>query len=417
MFSSRQFAYMPILLLASGILLLKSGVYARLLRVEEFGELSAALLVINTAVSFGALGFNHLAHKMLPKFHAANDHDSRAAFLAASIVVFVTVTVLALCGALVAGAWSGSFSITWSVAVAAGALTQFAFALQLISIKSEFRFVAHSSWSLTRALCSLLAGAVVAWQTQSATAVIVAEACVLLMLLLPMRAMLRGSTASFPPDGIGASVRTHASAAFGLLKLQGMITVLFMLDRWIGVSVLSAREFGIYSVALIVMMAFENLQAIIGVPAYPVLNRLMAAGDAVAGYRHAFKLSVGLLLTGLLLCVPGTWILHVLVRNFLPQYVDALNVIGIILVSGILRVSNFFGTFCILADQERFMSQIALGVALVTISAVFLAYTNGAVLGPMHVAGISLTISLATFGADFLVGRRVARLGPTAAAT
>jgi O-antigen/teichoic acid export membrane protein len=417
LFSSRQFAYMPILLLASGILLLKSGVYARLLRVEEFGELSAALLVINTAVSFGALGFNHLAHKMLPKFHAANDQDSRAAFLAASIVVFLAVTLLALCGALVASAWSGSYSVAWSVAVAAGALTQFAFALQLIGIKSEFRFVAHSSWSLTRALGSLLAGAVVAWKTQSATAVILTEACVLLVLLFPMRAMLRGSTVSFPPGGIGASIRAHAGAAFGLLKLQGMITVLFMLDRWVGVSVLSAHQFGIYSVALIVMMAFENLQAIIGVPAYPVLNRLMAAGDAAAGYRHAFKLSVGLLLTGLLLCVPGTWILHLLVRHFLPQYVDALDVIGIILVAGILRVSNFFGTFCILADQERFMSQIALGIALVTVSVVLVAHASGAELTPVHVACVSLAISIATFGADFLVGRRVARLGQTAAAT
>lgn len=410
---------MPILLLASGILLLKSGVYARLLLVEEFGELSAAVLIINTAVSFGALGFNHLAHKMLPRFHAANDHASRAAFLAASIGVFLGVLLLGLCGALIASAWSQAYSVGWAVAVALGSLTQFAFALQLIGIKSEFRFVAHGGWSLTRALSSLLVGALVAWQTQSATAVIVAEACVLLILLWPLRALLRGSAnpdAAFPPRGVRASFRGHAGAAFNLLKLQGMITVLFMLDRWIGVSVLSAHDFGIYSVAIIVMMAFENMQAIIGVPAYPVLNRLMSAGDAAAGYRHAFKISVGLLLAGLVLWVPGTWILGLLVRSFLPQYIEALNVIDIILVAGILRVSNFFGTFSILADRERLMSQIALGIAVFMVSAVLLAHASGAVLEPVHVAYISLGISLATFSGDFLVARLASRTNSPAGA-
>lgn len=409
----RQFTYLPILLIASAILLLKGGLYARLLLVEEFGKLSAAFLVITMTVSFGALGFNHLAHKLLPRFHSARDDEARANFIAASIAVYFGCTLLGIGGALIGAMATNAYSAAWVCAVAAAALTQFVFALQLIAIKSEFRFVDHAAWSLTRAVALSSVGAVVAWFTNDAQHVVLTEACVTAIMLYPMRGLLRtakGKLALSSIRSIGRAIREHRRAAFDLLQLHGMIIVIYMLDRWIGVSVLSVHDFGIYSVALIVLMAFENLQAIIGVPSYPMLSNLMADGDLAAGYRQAFRISITLLLVGLALSVPGAWLLALMVKEFLPQYVAALAVIDVVLVAGVLRVSNFFGTFCILADQQRVMSRIALCIAGLTTVAALVAVFAGVELRPAHIAAIALGLSIASFTADFLVARRVVRL-------
>lgn len=413
MFARRQYFYFPLLLLASAILLLKSGVYARLLRVEEFGGLSAALLVINTAVSFGALGFNHLAHKVLPPMHAAGDARGRASFLGASLLVFIALAGTAGFSACIAGFFLPGLSLGWILATTAAAITQFLFALQLIGIKSGFRFVDHAAWSLVRAVCLTAAGAVVAWATERAQFVVLAEAVVSAMLLWPMRSLLRGSAGGSRQRLCDAfvSMREHFPAALRLLQLQGMITVIYMLDRWIGVSVLSAREFGIYSVALIVLVAFENLQAIIGVPAYPVLSSLISKDDHAAGYRYAFRISARLLAVGMLLSVPGTFLIDFLIGRFLPQYIEAEAVIHLVLLAGILRVSNFFGTFCILADQEQIMSRIAIGIAATVVALAFLGYLLGVAFTPLHIAAAALAISGVSLSADFLVARRVALRG------
>jgi O-antigen/teichoic acid export membrane protein len=409
LFERRQYFYLPLLLCASGLLLLKSGVYARLLAVEEFGALSAALLVINTAVSFGALGFNHLAHKLLPRLHADADHHGRAAFLGASITVFLGVILTSALLAGIAGLLFGVLTPRWVLVTTAAAFTQFVFALQLIGVKSAFRFVEHASWSLARAVALVGAGAVVAWATQSAQLVVLTEALVSAAMLWPMRRLMfiDGHPLEWR-SAIRDAARAHLGPALQLLKLQGMITVIYMLDRWIGLSVLSAREFGIYSVALIVLMAFENLQAIIGVPAYPVLSSFISRNDHAAGYRHAFYISARLLLLGAALGIPAVWVLDWLIAHFLPQYQEASAVIHLTFAAGVLRVSNFFGTFCILADQERLMFYIAIAIALTAVLAAVTLHGLGVKLGPIQVATWALLISAASLTADFVVARRVA---------
>jgi O-antigen/teichoic acid export membrane protein len=408
-----QFAYLPPLLLASLLMLLKGMAYARILDVDQFGQLNALLLAVTTFVNVGALGFNHLAHKLLPRLYVQRDAVATSQFIITNLAVYciTVITILGIAG--IAYTLVSSPQLKWIPVISLTSLAQSLFALKLIAIKSELTFSSYAGWSFLRALALSCAGIATAAMTRSVTAVVVVEGLVTGALAGPFLAQHLSRFSSGCRQAtrfIWQSFSRHARAAATLLVVQGTVTVLYMIDRWVGVVVLSTREYGIYSVGLIVLTAFETLQSVIGVPAYPVLSRMILTGDRAGAFRLCLKMS-GLVLAIALICaLPAVVLLKMAVRAYLPSYVESLSILGLMVLGGSVRVGNFFGTFCILVDEEWRMVKLGTGIiAVVIVTTTMLQLGLSIQLKPIYVALLSLGVSLAMLVGYFWIARRAVR--------
>jgi O-antigen/teichoic acid export membrane protein len=408
-----QFAYAPLLILASAVMFLKSGIYARILSVQQFGQLNVIFLVASTVIGFGALGFNHLAHKLLPLYHLRKDSEAASKFLTAGLVVFLSVLTVGMAIALLLGPSITSFGGTEVIVIGAVSLSQLAFTMRLIWIKSEFQYLAHAAWSSLRAIALFTIGIIVALQTKDVIAIVAAEALVTGILAWPLVAKANVRSHLFRPGGvrqIREIISGHWTSALTLLRLQGTVIVLYLLDRWIGVATLSSHEYGIYAVGLIVLTSFEILQSVIAVPAFPTLSRMLADGNRRAAYTLVSRISIGILLVGLACSVPGIWILEYAVREFLPQYIESILVLKFALLAGVIRVANFFATFSILVNKEQVTAKVYLIFGSIVIVAAILARAiAGMNFAPIHIAILAVVVSMFIFFSDFTVAFRAAR--------
>src|SRR6187551_387409 len=96
--SRRYLLYVPISVTASGLMFLRSFMYAHIFSVESFGLLNQAILVASTFTALAGLGFHHAAQKLLPQYHT---RGQRADFDALLVTCIQVCLVSALVAALV----------------------------------------------------------------------------------------------------------------------------------------------------------------------------------------------------------------------------------------------------------------------------------------------------------------------------
>lgn len=408
--SRRQLMYVPVLIGATALLFAKSLVYARLLPVDGFGALNQALLVAATFASFAGAGLQLLAHKLLPQYHGAGDTESADMLLSSAVGVFS----IAVAGAAAAigiawlGGWIHGVSVWYATLLCA--VSQYLFLLKLIEIKSELRFLRHGLLSLLRALFLLCAGAAAAAVWKDIVAVLVVEGAVTLVLAGEMFGRVRG----WPIVRRGVKSQSqrqwlmrHLPAALRLLWLNSTVTVLYALDRWAGIALLTDREYGIYALGLIVVVVLETLQMVVNVSAYPLMGRMIAAGEHRRAFRFATAATLIVATGTAVFYAPFVILLDDLVRAWLPEYAEATSIIKVVAVAGALRLADFYGSFAILCDQERRLAMhfgVLIGFLVVTV-AVIRATVAGRV-DPGQIALLAVMISLCAFFVNLNVAWR-----------
>src|ERR1700730_11473964 len=106
----REFFYVPLLVLSTGLLFAKNLVYAKILPVASFGALNEAILVGSTFANFGGAGLQLLAHKLLPRNYARGELDAVTDLLGSALGVFGIASAIgaAAIGVAMAGGFIGS---------------------------------------------------------------------------------------------------------------------------------------------------------------------------------------------------------------------------------------------------------------------------------------------------------------------
>jgi O-antigen/teichoic acid export membrane protein len=406
----RYVLYAPILFGATGLLFLKSFIYARLFSVENFGAFNQAMLAASTFTSFAGGGLQLLGHKLLPQYYTRRDLESVDNLLASAITVFGLATMLgavAIGVAIMMGALSGARA--WSATLLCAA-AQSIFMLRLIDIKSELRFLDHALLSTLRAIVLLTAGVAIAAATRSVAATLACEGLVTLILAAPILVGRRGAPILRKALGWHAERRWLAMnfpAALRLLWLNGTLTLLYAIDRWVGVALLSKKEYGIFALGLLVVVIFDTLQAVVNVAAYPLMGRMIAQEQ----YRRAFRLAT--LATVLVVSVtavcyaPFVLLLDFVVQKYLPAYAAATTVIKLAVIAGALRLADFYASFAVLCNQERRLAW-AFGVLTVIVAvAVSLARSFGHVhFDPQRLAIVTVGIAASGFLLNLTVATR-----------
>jgi O-antigen/teichoic acid export membrane protein len=412
--------YMPILAVASGLLFLRTLVYARLLSVEGFGLWTQAMLVANTFTTLASAGLMHLAQKVLPQFHTREEHDNFEDLLTSC------VAICGISGALAALLLGLAVGVGWLppdwvfVAVLPFAIAQYLVTVRLIEIKSELRFIDHAKLSVVRAVLLLVLGVSVAALSGSVAATLIVEAAISLVLSWPLLSGERGRKVLDKLSRLRRDHRWFANfrdAALRLFWLNGVLVALYALDRWFGIALLTHYEYGIFAIGLTIITLFETLQLIVNVSAYPLMSRMIAHGEKHRAFRFATVASVVVIGCGALCYIPFVLMLDMLLRSFLPEFLEASPVIRLAVIVGILRLADFYGTFAILLNRERRLmggAAVLLGLAFLGIT---LAQAVGNVrFGPESMMWVSVAIAASVFTLNLGIARFAYRRsgGPSA---
>jgi hypothetical protein len=293
------------------------------------------------------------------------------------------------------------------------ATAQSAFMLRLIDIKSNLRFLEHARLSAFRAVVLLSVGVAIAIITRSVAATLAAEALVSLLMAAPLCTGARGRQIlhrAFGRDLDRSWLATNLPAALSLLWLNGTLTLLYAIDRWTGIALLDKHQYGIFSLGLLVLVVFETLQAVVNVAAYPLMGRMIANGE----HHRAFRLAtLATVVVGSLMAVfylPFVFLLDLVVRGYLPAYLEATTVIKLAVLAGALRLADFYASFAILCNEERRLAWL-FGV-LTVIAAIGILGAHSAAhvrFDPERMATVTLAIAICAFLLNFTVATRARR--------
>jgi O-antigen/teichoic acid export membrane protein len=356
-FSRSQLLYVPLLVTTAVLQFAKNFLYAKFLPVAQFGTLGQYVLASSLAAGWGGLGFSVLAHKVLPMYYATQREADARRFLGATSYLFMGVLALAVAvgaiGALFIPGWR-EVTLRGAAVVLLAAISQYAFQLCLTDIKSRLNFVGYAKTSALRALLIVLVGVIAAWVTRSAAAVLGCDAVVTLLLIATAKvgAGVRSGLTQGSLAEIALDLRSSGAVAIRLLWLSTTVSVLYSLDRWTGVAVLSKEQFGVYALALSILAGFDAAQWVANVSIYPIMGSLVGRGQTRAAFRLAVTATAGMGILGVVLYGPGAWLFRAVIGSFLPAYAAAGALVPIAMVAGCIRMADFLSSFVILSDRE-----------------------------------------------------------------
>jgi hypothetical protein len=122
------------------------------------------------------------------------------------------------------------------------------------------------------------------------------------------------------------------------------------------------------------LIAFDSLQAIATVPAWPLVARGLAGNAYTRTLRTVAIASGAVMLAGVLLYWPCMLALEAIITRFLPRYASSIDVMYVVAIAGVLRLCNFFGVYAILSDMEAVLVRrhaLALGAVCFGMGTVF----------------------------------------------
>lgn len=403
----RELFYVPLLLLSTGLLFAKNLIYAKLLPVAGFGALNEAILVASTFANFAGAGLPLLGHKLLPRDYAHGDLDAVTDLLGAALGVFGIASAVAATVLAVTAAGGLVKSTLWWYASLFYSVAQYVFVLKLIDLKSDMRFVNHALLSATRAVLLLSCGLLVAWRTRYVPAVLGTEALVTLLLSRPICAHVRGKDVGRKALRLWSDrawLFRNLPGALHLLWLNSMMTLLYALDRWSGLVLLSDHDYGILALGLMALVVFETAQTIINVSAYPIMGRMIARGEHQRAFALANLATAVIVGVSVICYFPFVWLFDYLVHRYLTAYLEAAPVVKVVVLAGALRLADFYGSFAVLCDREKLLAR-TFGVIAILIAGLvtMLHLLAGVQFNPLRLTMITLAVSATGFSANAIV--------------
>jgi O-antigen/teichoic acid export membrane protein len=362
----QQLWYAPLLALAMALMMLRLLVMARLLDVQAFAAFSGGILVSGTFCMLGCLGLQAMLQREWP-VHLVRRQERRGLVRAAqchlvALACAVVVLLLAAVGIAPAG--------MSPALLAAGVLHGFAqqvFLVDTVESRSRGETLRFSRQNLLRAIAVFgLSVAVAAW-TGSALAALVVDALASIVCAAGFfRTSLRHGTMGVRALHALAVRRLRRVAWRSALTLMVIMAVAFALlnvDRWVAAERLGAVGFAHYAFAWIVLSIAQSAQVVINASVYPLVARRYAERGREVAFGVCLRASVAILAVGTLLALPIGLLLAYAIRVWYPQYTDAVAVLPLFLAIAVLRVSDFWSSFLLIAGFESRALRLNLAAA------------------------------------------------------
>jgi O-antigen/teichoic acid export membrane protein len=260
-----------------------------------------------------------------------------------------------------------------------------------------------------RAAAILAAGVSTAALTRDVTATLAAEALVTLAVTGPSLFGARGRQLLHRAASAWADFRRLSQfypAAARLLWLNGTTVVLYAVDRWFGIALLTKHDYGIFALGLTIVLLFETMQTIVNVSAFPLMGRMLARGEHRRAFRFATTATIVVLTISAMCYLPFLLLVDYLLNRYLPSYLEAEVVIKLAVIAGAFRLGDFYSSFAVLLDQER---RLAIGSGiLLALSAAGLAAAAAMKISfdPDRMMAITVVIATGAFALNLAIATR-----------
>jgi O-antigen/teichoic acid export membrane protein len=397
----RQLWYVPLLLIAMGLMLARVLILARLLDVPAFADLSLGLLISSTFGMLGCLGLQSLLQRDMPILLV---HGRPAA---AQVLLMQSVAVAYACAAVTGLAVmlkSVPHGPSWiSLLGVLHGLSQQVFLLASTESRSRGEPLRFAVESMVRAVAISGLGAGVAALTGSALAVLTTEAVVSLLLAHGLLAWIARQAGRKPGKlmAIGWQrlnrINWRSALTFLIVSMAGFVLV--SADRWAASALLDVAGFSQYAFGGTVLVVAMSLQSLVNASVYPMLARLYARSGQRAAFSLTLRLSMGLMLTGLIACVPLYYGLDMAILRWYPAYAGTRELLPIFLIVAVLRLADFWPSFLMITGFETQLLRLNIYTLLTTCSlwSVWFQPWRGDAMTPRSLATLALMLSLAAY--------------------
>lgn len=409
----RQLWYVPLLSFAMGLMLVRILLMARLLSLPVFAQFSGGLLVSSTFCMLACLGLQSLLQRELPVQIVRRREIAGQVLIAQCLLVAFACAALGLIVAAVGFSVAGLGPQGMALGVLHG-LSQQSFLIATVESRSRGEPLRFAMQNLSRSVALLGVGLVVAVATGSAAWVLGAEAVVSFAFTQGTLRGVLGRTSLTISFVYRLAVRRlgHVSWSSALALLAVAVTGFASInaDRWVAAELLTPTTFAQYAFGWIILLVAQSVQVVCNASVYPFLARKFANFGGAETFRACARISIALLLLCLIAAVPSFWALDLAIVNWFPTYSESRVLFPIFLCIAILRVSDFWSSFLVIAGLERRLLLINVVVMAFT-SSVWVAWAQPWIQGIdlRHIAILGAWLTLLSYMSALLCAWHAAK--------
>ena len=391
-------SYVPVLTLAMLVMMLRPLLMARVFDASGFGVYSLGLLISSSFCILGCIGLYPMLQRSMP-MDIVKGREKAAAIL--MIQCGLLALLCLLLGLLIPFAGIRVVDLSdrgFAVSLLHG-FSQQLFLVATVESRSRGEPLRFAIQNLLRALVIFGAGGLVAIQYQSVTLTLLAEAVIALVMAAGIihHAVSRSrlQIAILCRLAIKRLGRLPWKSAIALLGGALVGFVLTNADRWIAASLFPHAMFAVYAFAWIILAVSQSIQAIISSSLFPAMARDYASNGVRSSFRMASMWGLGLILIGLVGLWPATVVTIWAIREWFAGYVSANPIIPLFYLLAIIRVSDFWTGFLIVAGRERAVMNINIFVAIAGLLLLvgYSMHQTGASVGLLELAGFACLLS------------------------
>lgn len=360
----RQLWYAPLLALAMGLMMLRMLVMARLLDVPAFAEFSGGILVSSTFCMIGCFGLQSMLQREWP-IYLVRRQELRGLVRAAQCnLVALGCGLAGLLGAAFGISLAGTTPALLGIGLLHG-LSQQLFLVATVESRSRGEALRFAHQNLLRAAVALALSAAAAQWTGSAGLALAIDAVVTIALSQGLFQKSLGRTRFGTTAVYQLAIRrlslVNWSSALTMMLVMAIGFGLLNADRWLASDRLDPAGFANYSFAWIVLSIAQSAQAVINASVYPLLARRFAEYGREVAFGVCLRVSVSILAVGAVMAVPLYLAVDYGIHRWYPRYSDALALIPLFLAIAVLRASDFWTSFLLIAGLEARLLRLNLG--------------------------------------------------------
>ena len=246
-------------------------------------------------------------------------------------------------------------------------LSQQFFLVATVESRSRGDALRFAQQNLVRAVAALVLSVGAAWWTGSAPWALTVDALVTIVLSQGFFRQSLGHARLGAPAIYQLAVRrlrrVRWRSALTLMLIMAVGFGLLNADRWVASDRLGTAGFAHYSFAWIVLSIAQSAQVIINASIYPLLARRFAENGRGVAFGVCVRVSAAILVAGAVAAVPMYWMLDYGIGRWYPHYGDAQALIPLFLAIAVLRVSDFWSSFLLIAGFESRLLKLNLAAA------------------------------------------------------
>lgn len=403
----QQAWYVPSLALAMGIMMLRPLLMARLLDVHEFAFYGLGLLVSSTFCMLGCMGLQSLLQREMPRQFMHKRELAASILLMQCLIVASVCAVFGLMLSLMGQEIVGIDSWMLAVAVLHG-LGQQTFLLATVESRSRGQPLRFSQQQLLRATLVLASGAMMAISLDSAMPVLLVEAVVSLCLSWRILSAIwrRHVIGFFAICQLAIARLGHIPwrSAAALFAVMVVSFSLLNVDRWLAASLLPSVLFAQYAFAWVVFLVAQSVQAIVNTSVFPFLARHFAKNGSRACFGVSARISLVVLIVAAVLAWPVLLIIDASIVQLYPDYKEAMSLLYFFVWIAVLRVSDFWSSYLIVAGRENRLLLVNLFVVLLVSTIWFIVFEPWLPgnLQPVNLAALVVMLTVTNYVAVFV---------------